>query len=426
MAYHREQRLNEWVDMLDAIYGGTQNYSKSLYQVHSHLTEVCGVYVKHYFKRHDHKTAATFLPKMFAWATALVVKIGPQNHDVEQLILRKFPGACPYCGERPCTCWKGQKPTLDGDAVRQLYYKNAASLGRSPNDFQLMFREIYGDSWVGAQGADPAAKIVLRLMEELAEVGEALRFHHLYPDNFANEVADFFAWWFALVSCTLNDSGGTLLAEESLWQAYPGICLNCQMLPCFCRPGPVRELMSRPAPGQGHRLDSLTATNNQGAYLEDVAAIGNGKQAVVLPLVCARVDVDDFKAVNTKYGHPAGDTALRHIASALQQKVRERDRIYRVGGDEFAVLFNDYSEEEAAGTLKRAIATLQRSPVRWVSAKGDTVEFNVSVSVGVAECHEAASVEAAFERADAAAYQSKERGKSCVTRAADMRAKTAG
>lgn len=419
MAYRSDQRLNDWVEMLNTIYGGTQNYSKSPYEIHAHLTEVCGIFAKHQFKRGDLDLARTFIPKIFSWAVALATKITPAI-DMEQLILRKFPNACPYCGNRPCTCWKGDKPTLAPDAVKRLYHKNAPSVARSLNDFQLMFREVYGSSWDSRGGSSPVAWVYLRLVEELAEVAEAVRFHHLYPDNLQNEIADFFAWWFALLSVSGESPEDVPLAEDWMWTAYPGMCPNCQMLPCYCRPGPVRELMSRPTPGQDHRFDALTGTNNQGAFLKDVQDISTGKLMVKAPITCARVDVDDFKAVNTTYGHPAGDAALRHIASMLQQKVRERDRVYRAGGDEFAVLFFDFTEGEAAGALKRAVAALRELPVRWVSPEGKVVEFLTSVSIGVVEFSDANSIEAALKRADEAAYESKTRGKSCVTMGSDL------
>ena len=60
MAFAQGQRLNDWVTMLHAIYGGTQNYSKSAYEIHAHLTEVCGVFAKHHFKRRDPELAAAY------------------------------------------------------------------------------------------------------------------------------------------------------------------------------------------------------------------------------------------------------------------------------------------------------------------------------------------------------------------------------
>jgi diguanylate cyclase (GGDEF)-like protein len=284
-----------------------------------------------------------------------------------------------------------------------------------------MFREIYSESWLNSSDKELRPdevwqKLFIRMVEELAEVAEALRFHHLYPENFENELADFFAWWFALTS-TLTGLDGTtmILAEDLLWDAYPGHCPDCLMLPCLCRPGPVRQLMSRPVPGHSHRFDSLTTLLNQAAYKEDIALVKKGEIALTFPSACVRLDVDDFKSVNDLYGHAAGDKALQHIAATIRRVVRERDRVYRISGDEFGVLCADYTAEEASGAMKRICAALLNSPVRWVDSTGEVSEFVVSVSIGVNQFSENSIVEAAFENADKASYLSKKAGKATVT-----------
>ena len=57
MSFHPEQSLNDWVVVLDALYGGSQNYAKTAFKIHAHLTEVCGVCAKHLFKRRDRHNA---------------------------------------------------------------------------------------------------------------------------------------------------------------------------------------------------------------------------------------------------------------------------------------------------------------------------------------------------------------------------------
>lgn len=428
MPFEKSQSLDSWVVMLDAIYGGSQNYAKTPYEIHSHLTEVCGVFAKHLFKRRDLEQAATFLPKIFAWMTALLRKVRPEQDSLEKLILRKFPMACPYCLKRPCACWMAEKPTLNENDLRDAFYQRAPGMAkhRSVNDFQLMFREIYGNSWQG--DLDPATqweeicrRLFIRMIEEVAEVGEAIRFHHLYPENFDNELSDLVAWWFALVSSLpTGGAGQTLLAEDCLWTAYPGHCPDCQMVPCLCRPGPVRQLMSRPIPGHGHRFDNLTSMLNQGAYKEDIELIKKGEVVLPFPSACVRLDVDNFKMVNDNHGHPAGDQALRHIASIIRKTVRERDRVYRISGDEFGVLCANYTEEEAAGAMRRICAALESSPVRWVDREGKPAMFHVSVSIGVAEFTACEEIEEAYKSADDASYASKRAGKGTVTRASQQ------
>jgi diguanylate cyclase (GGDEF)-like protein len=417
------QELNRWVEMLDTIYGPTQNYPKTAYEVLSHLTEVCGIFGKHLFKRGDFISAMKFLPKVFAWSIALLKKVRPDESDLEGIILRKFPGVCSYCVQKPCGCWKSEKPSFNAENLRLLYYRNASSLRRSVNDFQLMFRDIYERSWLGEASIRTDQELrtlmrvpYLRMIEELAEVAEAVRFQHLYPQNFENELADFFAWWFALVTCVAARQGAEpKLAEDLLWSAYPGHCLDCHMIPCFCRPGPVRELMSKPPPGHDHRFDGLTSVYNQAAYHEDIEQVMRDELPVAMPLACVRIDVDDFKKVNDAHGHSAGDAALKHMAATLRKHARERDRVYRISGDEFGILFMDYTGEEATGAMKRVCRFLAKSPVRWVSADGQVAEFTVSASIGVSECQVPDQVKAAFEAADRASYESKQGGKGRVT-----------
>ncbi len=426
MHFHKNQTLNEWVVMLDALYGGSQNYAKTPYEIHLHLTEVCGIFAKHLLKRRDIGDAEKFLPKIFAWTVALLRKVRPEQDNLEEIVLRKFPNLCPYCLEKPCACWKGEKPTLHDQQLRHAYYQRAPTMRRSLNDFQLMFREIYGKSWVagddrGHYSPEVWGKLFIRLIEEVAEVGEAIRFHHLYPENFDNELADLLAWWFALVS-SLQAEGeeSVLLAEDCLWKAYPGHCPDCQMVPCLCRPGPVRQLMSRPIPGHGHRFDSLTSLLNQAAYNEDIASVERGDISLPYPSACVRLDIDNFKSVNDTYSHSAGDEALRHVAMVIRRAVRERDRVYRISGDEFGVLCANYTEEEAAGTMRRVNAALANTPVRWVNKEGKVSLFFVSVSVGVAEFVEQNAISNAFQEADRAAYASKDAGKGTMRKASEL------
>lgn len=426
MSFQKKQSVCDWVVMLDAIYTGSQNYSKSPFEIHAHLTEVCGVFAKQFFKKKDLVEAAKFLPKMFAWQVALLKKVRPEKANLEEIILRKFPNLCPYCLKKPCQCWKGEKPTLQDEQLRSAYFENAAGItSRSLNDFQLMFRDIYGQSWIGeldpkSHSTEIIRGLFIRLIEEVAEVGESLRFHHLYPENFENELADLLAWWFAIVSVFPLPNAKTLLAEDCMWQAYPGHCPDCQMIPCLCRPGPVRQLMSRPVPGHTHRFDSLTSLLNQAAYKEDLVSATKGEAFFPSPVACIRIDVDNFKGVNDEHGHAAGDEALRHIASVLRRTARERDRVYRVSGDEFGVLCANFTEDEAAGAMRRVCAALEGAPVRWVSQDGEVREFTVSVSIGVAEVSDPRQIETTFEKADKAAYVSKKAGKARVSKASDM------
>lgn len=417
--YVRTQRLNDWVAMLYATYGHTQNYNKTSFETLSHLTEVSSLLAKFALRKPDYVTARRFLPKMFAWAIALLKAVHSEETDLERIILQKFPRVCSYCQKRPCQCWNTEKPTQHQDTLRQLYLDGAAAQERSVGAFELLFSEIYEKSWRLAE-LDSVTRIYLRLIEELAELAEATRFYHLYPKNFENELADFFAWWFALAVVLKKKDPTTITTEEMLWSAYPAQCTDCSSMPCFCPPGPVRELMSKPAPGQFDSLDVLTSLHNQGAFNTRVSEIADKRIPVALPIVCVRIDVDDFKSVNDTYGHSAGDEALRHIAAALRKKGQLRDKFYRVGGDEFGAILIDATEEEGFGLMRRVSDALKSAAVRWVAPDGNASEFFVTCSIGVAECQQAEDIKKAFEKADEAAYESKKRGKKTITKASQL------
>ena len=95
----------------------------------------------------------------------------------------------------------------------------------------------------------------------------------------------------------------------------------------------------------------------------------------------------------------------------------ERDRAYRTGGDEFVILSPDTSKEEASGKMRRVAEELRSRPVRWVSEGGETREFVITISVGVAEASRPDELRAALESADAAGYRSKQAGRDRMTAA---------
>lgn len=413
--YNKLQALNDWAKMLNELYGSTQNYSRSTYELHTHLTEVTGVVGKYLLKRKSPDAALEFLPKVFAWTLALVSKMEPHTPP-EEMVLRKFPGVCPYCRSKPCACWKTGKSSLDEEILRKIYFSSALAQKRSVDDFQLMFRSIYEDSWTAEEPNDLLRMIHTRLVEELAEIAEAIRFHHLYPSNFNNEIADFIAWWFAMVSTIhrLQDKP-MVLASDLLWAAYPAFCRICESSPCFCRPSPVRILMSKPLPGQLEYIDGLTSLFNQRAYGDHIQQVKNQSFPLATPAACIRIDLDNFKNVNDTFGHNAGDEVLKYVASILRKKGRERDKVYRPGGDEFAMLCSDFSTAEAAGMMERVAQEIKSNPVSMADADGKNIVIPVTLSIGVSECSAASQIEDAFEKADEAAYESKAAGRDRIT-----------
>jgi diguanylate cyclase (GGDEF)-like protein len=127
-------------------------------------------------------------------------------------------------------------------------------------------------------------------------------------------------------------------------------------------------------------------------------------------LSCVIVDLDDFKFVNDRYGHQAGDSILRQVAQTLTGEFRAFDRVARYGGDEFVVILPNAGLDSAVAAAGRALDRLRRVLVPDGSR-------GVSASMGVAEWRSPMNADELLAVCDAALLQGKRDGKGSVTRA---------
>jgi diguanylate cyclase (GGDEF)-like protein len=130
------------------------------------------------------------------------------------------------------------------------------------------------------------------------------------------------------------------------------------------------------------------------------------------PLSCLLIDLDDFKLVNDRHGHPAGDAMLREVVNALVGEFRAFDRVARYGGDEFVVILPNAELESAAAAATRALETLRE----LTSHAGPS---GVSASIGVAQWQPPMSTDDLLAACDAALLRSKRQGKGRVTRSSE-------
>lgn len=124
---------------------------------------------------------------------------------------------------------------------------------------------------------------------------------------------------------------------------------------------------------------------------------------------CVMVDLDGFKAINDRHGHPVGDAALIHFAATLRRHMRPTDTIARLGGDEFALILSNCSGSDARKMLERLRDALAVTPL---PVSGSTV---LRFSAGIAERDANESLAQALERADAALLDAKRQGKATVS-----------
>ncbi|MGA9874673.1 MAG: GGDEF domain-containing protein, partial [Solirubrobacteraceae bacterium] len=125
-------------------------------------------------------------------------------------------------------------------------------------------------------------------------------------------------------------------------------------------------------------------------------------------LSCVIVDLDDFKLVNDRYGHQAGDSVLRQVAQSLMGEFRAFDRVARYGGDEFVVILPNADLQSAVAAAGRALEHIRKVPFPDGSR-------GVSASMGVAEWQSPMNADELLEVCDAALLQGKREGKGSVT-----------
>lgn len=156
--------------------------------------------------------------------------------------------------------------------------------------------------------------------------------------------------------------------------------------------------------------DELTGLFNRRHFMERFRAAAHSALRRGHPLSFAICDVDGFKAINDQYGHAAGDNAIRAVANVLREEARGEDLVGRFGGDEFCVLFEHASAEQAAKALDRfrtRVAALRLSSADQI--------FTVTLTVGVAQLAAGdAGVETVMEAADRALYLAKAAGRNQV------------
>lgn len=151
--------------------------------------------------------------------------------------------------------------------------------------------------------------------------------------------------------------------------------------------------------------DGLTGLYNYRAFQEHVNGLGDTGFAVLL------IDVDHFKDFNDRYGHIVGDQVLAQIGQVILENVRRNDRVYRYGGEEFAVLLENMDSEMAVFTAERIRARVEQQTFTFEELTLD----GVTISLGVAVFRDATiSGVQILEQADKALYEAKARGRNNV------------
>jgi diguanylate cyclase (GGDEF)-like protein len=160
------------------------------------------------------------------------------------------------------------------------------------------------------------------------------------------------------------------------------------------------------------RTDGLTSLANHREFQEQLAHEVERAQRFGVPVGLVLLDLDDFKMINDRYGHLAGDNVLKAVSGALRGAIRDIDQASRYGGEEFAVILPHTTVEGGARLAER----LRQAIAERVANAPDGRQIRITASFGVAglPAHAATQVEL-IATADAALYRAKQSGKNRVS-----------
>ncbi len=150
-------------------------------------------------------------------------------------------------------------------------------------------------------------------------------------------------------------------------------------------------------------VDELTGILNRRGFLRELSRAASYVQRYSIPVTLVLLDLDGFKEINDRHGHPVGDAVLVQVARVMVSSVRGSDVVARIGGDEFALILFHADTATAAQSM---IGLQQRLGKARVAVEESMIQ--IEASIGLAPLTGDAPVEHILEMADRSLYSAKE------------------
>jgi diguanylate cyclase (GGDEF)-like protein len=155
--------------------------------------------------------------------------------------------------------------------------------------------------------------------------------------------------------------------------------------------------------------DELTGIQNRRSIMQFAMKEWHRAIRFERPYCCIAIDIDNFKQINDNFGHATGDAVLKQIAESLKSGLRVTDSLGRVGGEEFLLISIESNLLQA-----HALAERLRSKIEMLQHPHQPNK-SITISIGITELNNQVSLEELIAQADEALYQSKNKGRNCVS-----------
>ena len=155
-------------------------------------------------------------------------------------------------------------------------------------------------------------------------------------------------------------------------------------------------------------IDDMTKLNNRKSFNENVCKLLSSYQRYKTPFCMIMYDIDNFKNINDTYGHNIGDDILIKMSKLVKSLIRESDYIFRLGGEEFAVLLTETQLDKASIVAEKIRKYIENE----VKINNDE---KITVSIGLTQVDENDTKDIIYKRADELLYKSKHNGKNTIS-----------